>query len=291
MTRSASVLLLGMLMVGCATSDSQAVTDQASPPSPDPVVTSVGPAADPTDVTPSTAVPTTGAPATTSSTSTSTTTTTEPVPPPLALEPAGPLQAGSRGTRTEALQQALVDQHYDPGPVDGAFGGKVTMAVWAYQALHGLPRDGVVGPELEAQISARTAQPMLRPALGPTHTEVDLTRQVMIVWRDGQPSLITHVSSGSQVPYCEQTDLGENCGSAITPTGVYRYQRRIDGWRDAPLGRLYNPVYFTGGIAVHGAPSVPNRPASHGCVRVPMSIAEYFPSLVANGDTIEVFRS
>ena len=78
---------------------------------------------------------------------------------------------------------------------------------------------------------------------------------------------------------------------AKPPHRLYRYQRRIDGWRDAPLGRLYNPVYFNGGIAVHGAPSVPNRPASHGCVRIPMSVAEYFPGLVNNGDAIEVFRS
>ncbi len=100
-----------------------------------------------------------------------------------------------------------------------------------------------------------------------------------------------HISSGSEVPYCEDTDEGQNCGNAVTPTGVYQYQRRIEGWRKAPLGKLYNPVYFNGGIAVHGANSVPNHPASHGCVRISMSIAEYFPGLVNNGDTIEVFRS
>lgn len=206
-------------------------------------------------------------------------------------EPAGPLQAGSKGTRTRALQQALKDQHYDPGEVDGRFGGQVRMAVWAFQALHGRPKDGIVTPDLEALILSKPQQPMLRPELGPTHTEVDLTRQVMMVFRDGVPTLITHVSSGSQVPYCESTPAGRNCGSAVTPEGVFKYERRIDGWRDAPLGRLYKPVYFKGGFAVHGAGSVPDHPASHGCVRTPMHIAEYFPSLVANGDTIEVFRS
>lgn len=206
-------------------------------------------------------------------------------------EPAGSLQSGSKGTRTRAIQQALRDQHYDPGEVDGRFGRQVTMAVWAYQSLHGLAQDGVVSPALEAQILARTPQPMLRPALGPTHTEVDLTRQTMLVWRDGALTLITHVSTGSGVAYCEDSDTGRFCGDALTPTGVYKYQRRVSGWRVAPLGRLYNPVYFNGGIAVHGATSVPAYPASHGCVRIPMSIAEYFPSLVNKGDLIEVFRS
>ena len=99
------------------------------------------------------------------------------------------------------------------------------------------------------------------------------------------------MSSGSQRAYCEQTKNGRRCGSAVTPMGVFKYERRIPGWREADLGKLYNPVYFKGGFAVHGAGSVPNHPASHGCVRIPMGIAEYFPSLVANGDTIEVFRS
>jgi hypothetical protein len=48
-------------------------------------------------------------------------------------------------------------------------------------------------------------------------------------------------------------------------------------------------VYFNYGIAVHGMTSVPNYPASHGCVRIPMQIADYFPSLVKNGDQVFVF--
>jgi lipoprotein-anchoring transpeptidase ErfK/SrfK len=165
------------------------------------------------------------------------------------------------------------------------------MAVWAFQSLHGLQTDGVVGPQTEAFILAKPAQEMLRPNLGPTHVEVDLSRQTMIVWRDGQPTLITHVSTGSGVAYCEDTKVGKNCGDAVTPEGTYAFGRRVEGWREAPLGKLYNPVYFNGGIAVHGAASVPDHPASHGCVRIPMSIAEYFPTLVNTGDAIEVFRS
>ena len=44
--------------------------------------------------------------------------------------------------------------------------------------------------------------------------------------------------------------------------------REIDGVREAPLGDLYRPKYFNGGIAVHGSPSIPGRPASHGCARL-----------------------
>ena len=41
---------------------------------------------------------------------------------------------------------------------------------------------------------------------------------------------------------------------------------------------LWYPLYFLRGFAIHGYPSVPAYPASHGCVRVPMWIA---PSLFA----------
>ncbi len=44
--------------------------------------------------------------------------------------------------------------------------------------------------------------------------------------------------------------------------------REIDGVRRAPLGDLYRPKYFHGGVAVHGSPSIPGYPASHGCARL-----------------------
>jgi hypothetical protein len=52
---------------------------------------------------------------------------------------------------------------------------------------------------------------------------------------------------------------------------------------------MYNPVYFNKGIAVHGAQEVPDHPASHGCIRIPMHISDYYQSLVAKGDQVFVF--
>ena len=184
------------------------------------------------------------------------------------------------------MQERLEALAYDPGEADGRFGRKTTMAVWAFQALHGMARDGIVTAEVEQAIMGAPPQPMLRPDLGPTHTEVDLDRQVLLVWGDGLLELVTHVSSGSGQSYCEDG----HCGDAVTPVGDYRFQRRIAGERHAPLGVLYDPVYFTGGIAVHGAPSVPDHPASHGCVRIPMHISPYFQGLVADGEPIATFR-
>ena len=100
------------------------------------------------------------------------------------------------------------------------------------------------------------------------------------------PVLVSHISSGSGIPWENE----EHSGSSITPTGSFHIQRRISGWRESSLdiGRLYNPLYFTGGIAFHGALSVPSYPASHGCVRVPMHIAEYLPGELPNGTPVHV---
>ncbi len=195
------------------------------------------------------------------------------------------LDAGSEGERTLALQQRLTELRFDPGPVDGQFGSNTTMAVWAFQKLHGHEPTGEVTPELWLQMAAAEPIAPLSPDGPPTRVEIDLARQVMLVWDEGTLRLVTHVSTGNNEEFCD----GGYCRPAVTPTGTYEFFRRVDGWRDAPLGRLHNPVYFNGGIAVHGAGSVPLNPASHGCVRIPMHISAYFPSLVDRGDTVFVF--
>ena len=64
----------------------------------------------------------------------------------------------------------------------------------------------------------------------------------------------------------------------------------VDGWDPGPLGRLYRPRYFNGGIAVHGYPSVPSTPASHGCVRVTLGAMDHLWSskLLPIGRTVIV---
>jgi N-acetylmuramoyl-L-alanine amidase len=59
-------------------------------------------------------------------------------------------------------------------------------------------------------------------------------------------------------------------GAAVTPTppGRYGIFRQVDAWDPGPNGALYRPKYFNGGIAVHGSPSIPGHPASHGCARL-----------------------
>jgi len=54
---------------------------------------------------------------------------------------------------------------------------------------------------------------------------------------------------------------------------------------------LYYPSYILNGIAVHGSPSVPTYPASHGCIRVPMYAAKELSGLMPVGIEVIVYAS
>ena len=225
---------------------------------------------------PPTTTTTTTAPETTTTTVAPTTTTT----PPSAF-----IRRGDKGPQVTALQDSLRAMHFDPGPSDGTFGLATLYAVQGFQKLNGLSPDGVVGPEAAAALASPAAVDPLVPDGGAKRVEVDLRRQLLFLYEGGALRLVTHVSTGSGEQFCVEGD----CSVADTPAGSYRFTWRYPGWRQSRLGKLYNPVYFTSdGIAVHGSESAPTHPASHGCVRIPMHIAEYFPDLVAQGDPVYV---
>jgi hypothetical protein len=50
-------------------------------------------------------------------------------------------------------------------------------------------------------------------------------------------------------------------------------------------------MYFNGGIAIHGSPSIPPYPASHGCIRIPMYAAPTFYDQVGAGTRVLVLNS
>jgi len=194
------------------------------------------------------------------------------------------------GSEVKELQELLATGPFDPGAPDGEYGTKTIQAIWALEKMSGIPVDGQWGPAddwaFTRLLDGRLGAPVY--SHGDRWVEVDLSQQLMKLYDPGQktPVLISHISSGSGVAWENE----EHSGSSITPKGSFHIQRRISGWRESSLdiGRLYNPLYFTGGIAFHGATSVPNYPASHGCVRVPMHIAEYLPGELPNGTPVHV---
>jgi len=181
------------------------------------------------------------------------------------------VRASSRQlTRSEmrAAEGRLAEMGYGTGPVDGVIDTVTQNALVAFQKWEGKNVTGRLSrDDFESIMNANAPRP--RDA-GYKHVEVDLDRQVLMLTNDsGAVERVLPVSSGSNKQYREKGASG----LAYTPRGRFRITAKIAGWRKSPLGLLYYPNYFSGGVAIHGNPSVPNEPESHGCVRIPMSAA------------------
>ncbi|MGN9839518.1 L,D-transpeptidase family protein [Nonomuraea sp. H19] len=202
------------------------------------------------------------------------------------------LKLGAKGKTVTWLQKRLTELGYRPGKADGQYGGTTLTAVWAFQKVNGIRPTSTVAKRTWEALESPKAPKVLVKNGKPTRAEVDLTKQIMVLYVGGEAELITHVSSGSGIPYCETTAWqGKEqrfCGSARTPTGDYKTTWRKSGWHKSYLGELYNPIFFNGGIAFHGALSVPLAPASHGCVRMPMNVAEVLPGMLGRGVPVHV---
>ncbi|MGI5167681.1 L,D-transpeptidase family protein [Spirillospora sp. CA-253888] len=208
--------------------------------------------------------------------------------PTLPAAPAVPasVRPGDDGPRVRDLQKRLRALKYNPGPVNGHYGETTRTAVWAFQKVNGMHPNGVLNKRLWQALAKPRAPRALKPRGGRDRVEVSLGRQLLTVYRKGRIALITHISTGTGRRYCDKG----RCGIARTPVGDFRVTRRVKGWRKSPLGYMYRPLYFYNGYAIHGSVNVPRRPASHGCVRVPMHTANLLPKLVRNGDRVYVRR-
>jgi peptidoglycan hydrolase-like protein with peptidoglycan-binding domain len=177
------------------------------------------------------------------------------------------LAYGSRGPAVRSLEQALADQHYALQRVDGDYGADTVEAVLAFQKVHGLERTGRVDPALWHAIERAHTPPARYPG---DHVEVDKARQVLFVVRGGHVALVVHVSTGA---------------TGNTPLGLWHVYHKVAGYSWV----LYYPSYFLRGFAIHGYPSVPAYPASHGCVRVPMWLAVSLYAQIPPGSSIYVY--
>jgi peptidoglycan hydrolase-like protein with peptidoglycan-binding domain len=182
------------------------------------------------------------------------------------------------------MEQKLTDLKFDSGKVDGLFDAATGHAVMAFQKVTGMERTARGTPDVvDAIAKAGEPAPML-PDGGPNRAEIDLKKQVMQIYKDGGLARVLSISSGNNKRYCVDGD----CDVAVTPGGSFKVNRKIRGLRVSRLGKLYNPLYFNGGIAMHGSASVPAYPASHGCVRIPMNSSLWVFDNVPSGTPVYV---
>ena len=218
-------------------------------------------------------------------TSTSTTTTTE--APTTTTTAAAEKSVVASIPQVRALQERLAELGYDVGTPDGQWGARTTYSLMAFQKVEGLSRDGQDGPQTQAALATATKPGPMVAGGAANRIEIDVARQVLFHWVGGSLARILPVSTGNNEHYCVE---GE-CSVAVTPGGSFRIGRKAAGLEVAPLGELWWPMYFNGGIAIHGSPSVPNYPASHGCIRIPMYAAPTFYDQVPAGTRVHVLNS
>lgn len=188
------------------------------------------------------------------------------------------LRQGAKGAEVVALQKRLSSLGYWTGTPNGTYGYSTMQAVMAIQKVAGLGRDGVAGPSTRAAID-RGVRPSARTKTGRA-VEIDLKRQVILFVDGGTVRMVLNTSTGTK--------------ATPTPTGSYRVTWGYsNGWRTAPLGKLYRPKYFHRGYAVHGVADgfVPGYPASHGCARVSTAAMDMLwkTTWLRNGNRVTVY--
>ncbi|HEX4979085.1 MAG TPA: L,D-transpeptidase family protein [Acidimicrobiales bacterium] len=172
-----------------------------------------------------------------------------------------PLASGAAGAAVSAVQTRLNALGYWV-PVDGQFGPLTTQALYALQKAAGIPRTGQFDAATQRAL-ALGQRPMARSSTGYV-AEVDKTRQLLMLVSNGRVLHIFNTSTGNGARY----KSGSGYATAVTPEGSFSVYKQINGMRVSDLGELWRPKYFTGGYAIHGSPSIPPYPASHGCVRL-----------------------
>jgi hypothetical protein len=111
---------------------------------------------------------------------------------------------------------------------------------------------------------------------GPVLIHVDLSRQLVSVYRNGVRIGVSTTSSGRR--------------GFETPAGVFTIlqknaRHRSNLYNNAPMPYMLRLTWD--GVALHGG-YVPARPVSHGCLRLPMAFARELFRITATGTTVVV---
>jgi lipoprotein-anchoring transpeptidase ErfK/SrfK len=192
--------------------------------------------------------------------------------------------AAVKAARIHEAESVLDTLGYWITKVDGKSDDSTRQGIIAFQKVEGLKRTGVLDDNTLRAIRL-AGRPVAKHA-GPAHVEIDISRQVIFLVDDaGQVTKVLSTSTGNGERYFSEGKWQR----AYTPRGTFKIQRQIKGVRKAPLGTIYNPSYFNGGIAIHGSNSIPVVAASHGCARIPRFADKQFVEMVKVGMPVYVY--
>ena len=180
---------------------------------------------------------------------------------------------GSKGRYAHILLARLVALRFRVPGISSSISVAAGDSIVAFQKAYGLPRTYAFGADdwrkldVARLIKARYKSPK-------THIEIDKTRQILMVVKGGKPYGIIAVSTGA---------------TGNTPVGRFHILRKAPAtstWLGSAI--LWRTMDFYGNFAMHGYPEVPPYPASHGCVREPMWVADWTYRHSWVGETVYV---
>jgi hypothetical protein len=140
------------------------------------------------------------------------------------------------------------------------------------------------GAEVEAgkedgEMTIRRDKQRFTLVTSPKRVEVNLANQQLRAWQGSRLVLETRISSGGCTP------------AGKFAAGPFRARMHYSSLFDnAPMPWS---VQINGHIFIHGFAHVPNYPASHGCIRLPLdgrNPARFFYEWIDNGSPVEVMK-
>jgi lipoprotein-anchoring transpeptidase ErfK/SrfK len=178
---------------------------------------------------------------------------------------------GARGPVVRMLQSQLAARGYVVG-TPGLYDARTARAVLAFRKVTGMRRTEIASSDVFRRLARGGGQFRVRFPTHGKHVEADLSRQVIALIRGSKVERIYPVSSGKP--------------STPTIRGHFKVYRKSPGTN---AKGMYMSSYFIRGYAIHGYPSVPVFPASHGCLRVPNSEAVSIFNWLSFGDIVDVY--
>jgi lipoprotein-anchoring transpeptidase ErfK/SrfK len=173
-------------------------------------------------------------------------------------------------------QSLLADAGWlDRSEVTGELDYATSQALTAFEAWHGLTRDGTLTTESFAEV-LRAARPQPAVTDPGRHVEIYRSLGVVLLVENGTVVRAVHTSTGAS--------------GRDTPAGHFNvYRKEQLSW--SIQFKVWMPwaSYFTGGIALHAYPDVPAYPASHGCVRLPAPDALQVYDFAVQGTPVYVY--
>lgn len=172
------------------------------------------------------------------------------------------------------LQQRLAALHLYT-PQTGVYDTGTGNAIDAYRRLIGLSDSQTLDPAVVTHVLNGDGSFHVRfPSQG-RHAEGDLSDQLLALIDGSQVQKIFPISSGKP-------------STPTTPTilGSYQVYLREPGYLS---DGMYYSDFFIRGYAIHGYDPAPDYPASHGCMRLPITDAITAYDWLALGDWVDTY--